>query len=115
MDLTTTYLGMELRTPLVASASPLSETIESIRRLEDAGISAVVLHSIFEEQIVAEQYDLHTHMSHSAFSHPEALTYLPDPAEWKSGTDEYLEHILRAKKAVDVPIVASLNGSSESG
>jgi len=115
MDLITTYLGMELRTPLVASASPLSEEIDSIRRMEDAGISAVVLHSLFEEQLVREQFDIHERMSEPAYSFAEALDYLPEPSEWKLGPEEYLEHIRRAKEAVAVPVIASLNGSSLGG
>jgi dihydroorotate dehydrogenase (fumarate) len=115
MDLTTTYLGMELRTPLVASASPLSEEIDSIRRMEDAGISAVVLHSLFEEQLVREQFDIHARLSEQAHGYAEAPDYLPEPSEWRLGPEEYLEHVRRAKEAVNVPIIASLNGSSLGG
>ena len=115
MNLATNYLGMELRTPLVASASPLSESIDDIRSMEDAGISAVVLHSLFEEQLVAERAELHERMVGPAYSYPEALSYLPEPPEWYVGPEEYLEHIRRAKEAVGVPIIASLNGSSPGG
>jgi dihydroorotate dehydrogenase (fumarate) len=115
MDLTTTYLGMRLRTPLVASASPLSEEVDGIRRLEEAGISAVVLYSLFEEQLARESLELHERMTHTAHSHPEALSYLPEPSEWRTGPDEYLEHIRAAKLAVDIPVIASLNGSSPGG
>lgn len=115
MDLTTTYLGMTLRTPLVASASPLSEEIDTIRRMEDAGISAVVLHSLFEEQIAGDELEMHHRTSEPAYSYAEALTYFPEPSDWKLGPEEYLEHVRRAKEAVSVPIVASLNGSSLGG
>jgi dihydroorotate dehydrogenase (fumarate) len=112
MELTTTYLGMRLRTPLVASASPLSEDVGTIRRMEDAGISAVVLYSLFEEQIVGEQLELHERTSAPAFSHAEALTYFPETGGPGPGPEEYLEHVRRAKEAVAVPVIASLNGSS---
>jgi dihydroorotate dehydrogenase (fumarate) len=115
MDLSTTYLGLNLRSPLVASASPLSEKIDNIRRMEDAGASAVVLYSLFEEQIVRDQYELHHHLTHGTESFPEALTYFPEPAEFKLGPDGYLDHIRKAKAAVDIPIIASLNGSSIGG
>lgn len=115
MDLTTSYLGMNLRTPLVASASPLSEDIGTIRRLEDAGISAVVLYSLFEEQIVGEQFEMERRTSQASYSYAEALSYFPEPSDWNLGPDEYLEHIRRAKEAVAVPVIASLNGSSMGG
>jgi dihydroorotate dehydrogenase (fumarate) len=115
MDLSTTYLGLQLRTPLVASASPLSQDVDGVRRLEDAGVSAVVLYSLFEEQIVAENVMLHERMTHSAHSFAEALTYLPEPHEWTAGPEEYLEHIRRSKLAVDVPVIASLNCFSAGG
>ena len=79
MDLTTTYLGMKLRTPLVPSASPLSEEIDNIKRMEDAGASAVVLSSLFEEQILLDRYELHHHLTHGTESFAEALTYIPEP------------------------------------
>jgi len=115
MDLTTTYLGRQLRTPLVASASPLSERVDTIKRMEDAGIAAVVLYSLFEEQLKLEQQELHHHLTYGTESFAEALTYFPEPDEFHVGPDGYLEHIRRAKEAVDVPIIASLNGSSIGG
>ncbi len=120
MDLTTTYLGLKLRTPLVPSASPLSEEIDSIKRMEDAGASAVVLYSLFEEQLRQERLELHHHMESGTFSFPEALTYFPEPEEYRLGPEEYLKHIAAAKKAVRIPIIASINagmhnGSSSSG
>ncbi len=115
MDLTTTYMGMALRTPLVPSASPLSEDIDGIRRMEDAGAAAVVLYSLFEEQIIAQRYDLHHHMTYGTESYAEALTYFPEPPVFNLGPEGYLEHIHHAKAAVDIPIIASLNGTSIGG
>jgi dihydroorotate dehydrogenase (fumarate) len=115
MDLTTNYLGLNLRTPLVPSASPLSEEIDNIKRMEDAGAAAVVLHSLFEEQLRQERAELHHHLEQGTESFPEALTYFPEPEEFRLGPEEYLQHIARAKKAVRIPVIASLNGSSVGG
>jgi dihydroorotate dehydrogenase (fumarate) len=111
MDLTTTYLGLKLRTPLVPSASPLSEDIDGIKRMEDAGASAVVLYSLFEEQLRQERLELNRNMEQGTFSSPEALTYFPEPEEYRLGPEEYLKHIAGAKKAVRIPIIASINAS----
>jgi dihydroorotate dehydrogenase (fumarate) len=115
MDLSTSYLGIKLRSPLVPSASPLSEGIDTIKKLEEAGAAAVVLYSLFEEQIRYERYELHWHLTHGTESYPEALTYFPEPEEFKIGPEEYLQHIARAKEAVGIPVIASLNGSTLSG
>jgi dihydroorotate dehydrogenase (fumarate) len=115
MDLSTRYLGMNLRTPLVPSASPLSEEIDNIKLMEDSGASAVVLHSLFEEQLRLERYELHHHLSYSTNSFAEALTFFPEPSEFHVGPEIYLDHILKAKQAVDIPIIASLNGISVEG
>ncbi len=115
MDLSTTYLGLKLRTPLVVAASPLSEELDSIKQLEDAGASAVVLYSLFEEQLRQDRDELAQNLEHGTFSTPEALTYFPEPKEFRLGPEEYLKHIARAKKAVNIPIIASLNGSSVGG
>ncbi len=115
MDLSTSYLGLKLRTPLVPSASPLSEEVDSIKRMEDAGAAAVVLYSLFEEQLKHEMLELDHHMTYGTHSFAEALTYFPEPEEFKLGPEGYLEHIRRAKDAVDIPIIASLNGSSIGG
>ncbi len=115
MDLSTSYLGLKLRTPLVAAASPLSEEIDSIKQLEDAGASAVVLYSLFEEQIRQDTVELAQHLDHGTFSTPEALTYFPEPEQFRLGPEEYLKHIAKAKEAVGIPVVASLNGSSVGG
>lgn len=115
MDLSTRYLGMDLRTPLVPSASPLSEEISNIKRMEDAGASAVVLHSVFEEQLRLERYELYHHLSYSTDSFAEALTFFPEQAQFHVGPEIYLDHIRKAKEAVDIPIIASLNGISVEG
>ncbi|MBC6948335.1 dihydroorotate dehydrogenase-like protein, partial [candidate division KSB1 bacterium] len=115
MELSTSYLGMKLRTPLVPSASPLSEEIGNIKRMEDAGAAAVVLYSLFEEQLRLETYELNHHLTYGTESFPEALTYFPQPQEFHLGPEGYLNHIRRAKQAVDIPIIASLNGSTVGG
>jgi dihydroorotate dehydrogenase (fumarate) len=115
MDLSTTYLGLNLRSPLVVSASPLSQELPNIRKMEDAGAAAVVLYSLFEEQLVLEQHELHYHTVYHNESFPEALTYFPEPEEYHTGPEQYLKHIQEAKAAVDIPIIASLNGSTIGG
>ncbi|HZS95892.1 MAG TPA: dihydroorotate dehydrogenase-like protein [Terriglobales bacterium] len=115
IDLTTRYLGLTLRTPLVPSASPLSQEIASIRRLEDAGASAVVLYSLFEEQLRQESAELDHHLSTGTESFAESLTYFPQASEFRLGPEGYLEHIRKAKEAVDIPIIASLNGATVGG
>ncbi len=115
MDLTTTYLGLKLRTPLVPSASPLSEELDSIKEMEDAGAAAVVLYSLFEEQLRQDRLELASRLDQGTESFAEALTYFPEPEEFRLGPDEYLKHIAKAKEAVKIPIIASLNGSSVGG
>lgn len=115
MNLTTSYLGFKLRTPLVPSASPLSENIDNIRRMEDAGAPAVVFHSLFEEQVRRDHHDLQYYLDQGRESHAEALSYFPEPAEFKVGPDAYLKHIADAKAAVGIPIIGSLNGSTFGG
>src|SRR6266498_1534803 len=115
MDLRTKYLGMELRTPLVPSASPLSDDIGNIKRMEDAGASAIVLYSLFEEQLRLEHEALDYYLSYGSESFAEALSYFPAPGTFKSGPEEYLEHVRKAKQAVDIPVIASLNGMSSGG
>ena len=102
MDLTTTYMGLELKGPVVASASPLSRDVANIRRLEDAGAAAVVLYSLFEEQILHEAEELEHYLTRGTEHFAEALTYFPNLEEYSVGPDQYLEHIRRAKQAVDV-------------
>ncbi|MHC1768972.1 MAG: dihydroorotate dehydrogenase-like protein [Verrucomicrobiia bacterium] len=115
MDLSTKYLGLNLQNPLVVSACPLSDEISNIKKMEDCGASAVVLYSLFEEQIRSERYEMHWHMTHGTESYPEALTYFPEPEEFDIGPEEYLKHIAKAKETVKIPIIASLNGSTMSG
>ncbi len=115
MDLHTRYLGMQLRTPLAASASPLSHEISGIRSLEDAGASAVVLYSLFEEQLHKEALELELHLNAGTESFAESITYFPHSSEFHTGPEEYLNHIRKAKDAVDIPIIASLNGATLGG
>jgi dihydroorotate dehydrogenase (fumarate) len=112
MDLTTTYMGYKLRSPLVASASPLSQTVDGIRRLEDSGAGAVVMFSLFEEQLRQEQLALHHYLTYGTESYPEALSYFPEPKEYHVDSRGYLELIRKAKAAVNIPIVGSLNGTT---
>lgn len=116
MNLTTNYMGLTLRSPLVPSAAaPLTENIDNVKRMEDAGAGAVVLHSLFEEQIHKERYELHHHLTYGTDSFAEALTYFPEPEIFHVGTDEYLNHIRKAKEMVNIPIIASLNGATVGG
>jgi dihydroorotate dehydrogenase (fumarate) len=115
MDLKTTYMGMELKNPLVPSASPLSQTLDGIRRMEDSGAAAVVLYSLFEEQIRAESQQLDHYLNYNVELYPEALSYFPDMPDYKAGPEEYLELVQAAKAAVGVPIIGSLNGVSTGG
>ena len=114
-DLSTKYLGLNLHTPLVASASPLSRELDGIRRLEDAGASAIVLYSLFEEQLRQEAMELEYHLSAGTESFAESLTYLPMRSEFRTGPEGYLEHIRLAKGAIDIPVIASLNGATLGG
>jgi len=114
-DLSTSYLGLKLRTPLVASASPLSQDLDGIRRMQDAGASAVVLYSLFEEQLRREEIELNYHLAAGTESFPESLTYLPARSEFRTGPEGYLCQIEAAKHAVRIPIIASLNGSTPGG
>ncbi len=114
-DLSTQYLGLNLKNPLVVSASPLSERTENIRQMEDSGAAAVVLESLFEEQIEVESRQLDLALSSGTESFAESLSYLPDMNRYNLGPEGYLEHIRRAKAAVSIPIIASLNGVSIGG
>ena len=115
MDMTTSYLGMSLRNPLVASASPLNGKLDNIRRLEDCGAAAVVLPSIFEEQIAREQELFDALMTTGIDTYGEALTYFPAQAAYALNTDRYIEVIEAASAAVDIPVIASLNGTTDHG
>ncbi|MFH1184214.1 MAG: dihydroorotate dehydrogenase-like protein [Chloroflexota bacterium] len=115
VDLSTTYLGLRLKNPLVASASPLSKRKEEVQRLEASGIAAVVMHSLFEEQIIHESLELDHYLSRSADSSPEASSYLPDTGEYSLLPEKYLEHVSKVKKAAGIPVIGSLNGVSKGG
>lgn len=115
MDITTTYLGLKLKSPIVTSAGPVSQDISDIREIEDAGAGAVVLYSLFEEQIEHEALELDHHTTVHEESFAEATSYLPQPFEFKLGPEEYLNHIRKAKESVNIPIIASLNGKSYGG
>lgn len=115
MNLTTNYLGLELKNPIVPSAGPLSHEISNIKAMEDAGAAAVVLYSLFEEEIEHESLELHHHTTTHQDSFAEALDYFPEPFDFKVGPDKYLEHIRKAKEAVNIPVIASLNGKSVGG
>src|SRR5438270_7718968 len=112
IDRTTHDLCLKLQTPLVPSASPLSQEIHSIRRLEDAGASAIVLYSLFEEQLRQESLELDHHLSAGTDSFAESLTFFPEAGEFRLGPEGYLNHLRKAKAAVDIPVIASLNCAS---
>ena len=115
IELTTKYLGMTLRTPLVASAGPYTKDISNVLRMEDAGLSAVVLHSLFEEQIELESQELDRMLSGHTESYAESLSYFPDMSDYNISVDGYLEHVRKVKQAVSIPVIGSLNGSSMGG
>ncbi len=115
IDLTTTYLGLELKHPVVPSASPLSENLDGIKRLEDAGAAAVVMHSLYEEQILGESHLLDHYLTYGVNSFAEALDYFPEMDSFDVGPESYLEQIRQAKEALDIPIIGSLNGVSTGG
>lgn len=114
-DLSTTYLGLKLKNPLVASASPLSKKIERARKLEEAGISAIVMYSLFEEQIIHESLELDHYLSRGSESFAEALTYLPDGGMYGVSPEKYLNQVAGLKKALNIPVIGSLNGVSKGG
>jgi dihydroorotate dehydrogenase (fumarate) len=114
-DLRTRYLGLELANPLVPSASPLGADLEMLKRLEDAGAGAVVLPSLFEEQIEHEAMALHQALEAGSESFAEALSYFPELDDYRTGPDTYLAHLAAAKEALSIPVIASLNGSSRGG
>ena len=115
MDLSTTYLGMNLINPVVVSSSPLQKEIGNIRQMEDAGAAAVVMHSLFEEQIELESQELNRSLERGAESFAESLHFFPDMHSYNLGPEGYLEHLAKVKKAVSIPVVGSLNGVSTGG
>jgi dihydroorotate dehydrogenase (fumarate) len=115
MNLSTTYLGMKLKNPIVASASPLSRSMESMQRLENAGASAIVMYSLFEEQITHEADELDHYKTYGTESFAEALSYFPDTGDYHLGPEEYLELVAKAANKLEIPIIASLNGVTPGG
>ena len=115
VDLATTYMGLPLKNPVVASSSPISKTLDGLKRLEDNGAAAVVMYSLFEEQIAFESRELDHYLSYGAESFAEALTYFPDMTRYNIGPDAYLEHVRKAKQALSIPVIGSLNGISTGG
>jgi dihydroorotate dehydrogenase (fumarate) len=115
IDLSTDYLGLKLKNPLVASSSPMCEDVSNVRRMEDSGAAAVVLHSLFEEQIELESEELDRFLTDSSERSPEATTQLPEPAQRVMGPERYLEHIRKCKEAVRMPVIASINGITKGG
>jgi dihydroorotate dehydrogenase (fumarate) len=114
-DLSTTYLGLNLKNPLVASASPISKNIDKARKLEEAGISAIVMYSLFEEQIIHESLELDHYLTRGTDSYAEAMSYLPDGGMYSVGPEKYLNQVAGLKKALKIPIIGSLNGVSKGG
>src|SRR5512142_2813892 len=115
MDLSTSYLGLRLFNPFMPGASPMADHLDWIKRLEDAGASAIVLRSLFEEQITREQEGMIHHMEITGDSHAEAVSYFPRPDDFVFGPEEYLNHLRKVKESVNLPVVASLNGTTPEG
>jgi dihydroorotate dehydrogenase (fumarate) len=115
VDLTTTYLGLKLKNPLVASASPLSEKVENVRKMEDSGIAAVVMYSLFEEQIIHESLELDHYLSYGEESSNEVSSYYPQVGKYTLKAEAYIEMLAKIKKAVNIPVIGSLNGISTGG
>jgi dihydroorotate dehydrogenase (fumarate) len=114
-NLQTNYLGLTLKNPLIASASPLSKKVDTARQLEDAGVSAVIMHSLFEEQVIKESYDLDHFLSRKTESIAESLTFLPEMQQYAIGPDAYVDRVKSIKEALDIPVIASLNGTTPGG
>jgi len=115
VDLKTNYLGLELKNPIVVSSSPLSEKVEPIQALEEAGASAVVMYSLFEEQIIHESMELDHYLSKDAESYSEALSYFPEIGRYTLGPEVYIEQVKKLKESVNIPVIGSLNGVSTGG
>jgi dihydroorotate dehydrogenase (fumarate) len=115
IDLSTTYLGLRLKNPLVASASPLSKKVEKAQQLEEAGIAAIVMYSLFEEQIIHESLELDYYLTRNADSYSEAMSYLPDAGTYSLTPQKYLEQVTTLKKTLKIPVIGSLNGVSRGG
>ncbi|MCU0510466.1 MAG: dihydroorotate dehydrogenase-like protein [Anaerolineae bacterium] len=114
-DLSTTYMGLTLKSPIVPSASPLSKSVAGVTQMADAGAAAITMYSLFEEQITLEAISLHNRLEQGSWNYAEALTYYPKASDYNRGPEGYLDLIREAKKAVDVPIIGSLNGITTGG
>jgi dihydroorotate dehydrogenase (fumarate) len=115
VDLTTTYLGLKLKNPLVASPSPLTEKVENVKRMEEAGVAAIVMYSLFEEQIIHESLELDHFLNRGTETYAESLTYFPNIGRYSLSPDKYLERLEKNKRAVNIPVMGSLNGVSTGG
>jgi dihydroorotate dehydrogenase (fumarate) len=115
VDLTTTYLGLQLKNPLVASPSPLTEKVENVKRMEEAGVAAIVMYSLFEEQIIHESLELDHFLNRGTETYAESLTYFPNIGRYSLSPDKYLERLEKNKRAVNIPVMGSLNGVSTGG
>lgn len=115
IDLTTRYLGLKLRNPIVCSSSPLCQDLDALQRMEENGAAAIVLHSLFEEQITLESLDLSRFLDHGTEGYAESLSYFPDMADYNLGPDGYLEHLRECKSLLTIPVIASLNGHTRGG
>ncbi|HEX2972768.1 MAG TPA: dihydroorotate dehydrogenase-like protein [Tepidisphaeraceae bacterium] len=115
MDLSTNYMGLRLSNPLMPGASPLVDNLDAVKRLEDAGAAAIVMHSLFEEQITGEQLGTIYQMEMYSNSFAEAMSYFPNPKDFALGPEQYLEHVAKIKKTLSIPVIASLNGTTQGG
>jgi dihydroorotate dehydrogenase (fumarate) len=115
VDLSTTYLGLKLKNPLVASSSPLSQKVESALALEKAGVAAIIMYSLFEEQILRDSYKIDADLDRGVETFPEALTYLPDYGQYSIGPETYLRHLRNLKNTLNIPVIGSLNGVTDGG
>jgi dihydroorotate dehydrogenase (fumarate) len=115
VDLRTNYLGLELKNPIVASSSPLSEKVEKVQALEEAGVAAVVMYSLFEEQIIHDSLELDHYLNRDANSYAEALTYFPEVGRYTLGPEVYIKQVKKLKTALNIPVIGSLNGVSTGG
>ena len=114
-DLTTTYLGLELKNPLIASSSPLTKDLKTVEELSEAGVSAIVMHSLFEEQVIRESLELDHFLSRDREQFQEAMTYLPEMEDYAIGPDAYVDKIKQVKATAQIPVIGSLNGVSSGG
>src|SRR5271157_3800229 len=115
IDISMQYLGLKLSSPIVVGSTPLSESIDNVRHMEDAGASAIVLTSLFEEQLALESHTLDDDLSRGTDSFAESLDFLPELSDYRMTHEGYLEHVRRAREAVGIPIIASLNGTTPGG